>query len=117
LRSAQGTTITDGFVIANSSREAATRIAEDAVHGFAFEPAIQEVATTGGCDAQVSGNASPSTGHYSVQGEVAHKGHGRGFKHVMGRAAFYAGESIAATAILAGYGVMGIGMSMAMSEY
>lgn len=109
LRSAQGTTITDGFVIAKSSRDAATRIAEDAVRGFAFEPAIQQVASTGGCDAQLNGNPSPTTSQYGVQGEVAHNGHGRGFKHAMGRVAFHVGQGAAAVAIVSAYGLaMGV---------
>jgi hypothetical protein len=115
LRSAQGTTITDGFVIADSSREAATKIAEDAVRGFAFEPAIQDEASTGGCEGQVNSNASPTIGQYGVKAEVVHSGHGQRFKHVMGKAAFYAGEGIAATAIVSGYAAWYAAMGIAMS--
>jgi hypothetical protein len=109
LRSAQGQIISEGMVIAASSRSAAARIAEDALRDVPGAPANQQTASVSQCFTQPELEA------------FLHPRPNRSFKHVMGRAAFYAGEGIAATAIVsayaAWYAAMGIGMSMAMSGY
>ena len=103
LRTAQGQTISEGMVIASSSRTAAARIAEDAAREVTHVPAGPQLASANECMTQ------------SELDELAKKGHG--FKHVMGRAAFHAGQGIAAAVIVsayaAGYAAMGLAMGAA----
>jgi hypothetical protein len=104
LRSAQGQTISEGMVIASSSRTAAARVAEDAVHDLPYEPVNQQSAPAGECFTQPELEA------------FLHPRPNRSFKHVMGRFAFYTGQGVAAAVIVggyaAGYGVMGMAMAM-----
>jgi hypothetical protein len=88
------------MVIASSSRAAAARIAEDAVHEVTHVPASPQLASANECMTQ------------SELDELAKKGHG--FKHVMGRAAFHAGQGIAAAVIVSAYAAGYAAMGMAM---
>jgi hypothetical protein len=103
LRSAQGQTISEGMVIASSSRSAAARIAEDAMYDVPHVPANQQAVSVSQCFTQPELDA------------FLHPRPNRSFKHVIGRAAFYAGEGIAATAIVSGYAAWYAAMGIALS--
>jgi hypothetical protein len=101
LRTAQGQTIAEGMVIASSSRSAAGGIAEDAVQHVTRVAADQQSPSANECMTRLELD------------ELAKKG--PGFKHIMGRVAYHAGQGIAAAAIVsayaAGYAAMGIAIS------
>lgn len=135
LRTAQGHSISEGTVIASSSRDAAAKIAAEAVRDVPY--GAQASATTGECLAQPQGDESSSTsadgGHalkhlagkaVSYAGQeiltvaadgdpnvTAPDNHGHGFKHVMGRIGFYTGQTILAAVTVAGYAAAGFAMS------
>jgi hypothetical protein len=102
LRTAQGQTVSEGMVIASSSRSAAARIAKDALHDMPYEAANQHPASASQCLTQPELEA------------LLHPRPDRSFKHVMGRVAYHTGQGLAGVAIIsayaAGYAAMGIAM-------
>lgn len=139
LQTAQGHSISAGTVIASSSRDAAAKIAAEAVRDVPYGAADQASATTGECLVQAQGDESSSTSadgshaqgfKHLVGKAVSYTGqeiltvaadgnpnvtakdnHGHGFKHVMGRIGFYTGQTILAAVTVAGYAAAGIAMS------
>lgn len=102
LRSAQGQIISEGMVIASSSRPAAARVAEDAVHDLPYEPVNQQSAPASECFTQPELEA------------FLHPRPNRSFKHVMGRVAFYTGQGVAGAVIVSAYAADYAGMFMAL---
>ena len=102
LRTGQGQTVSEGMVIASSSRSAAARIAEDALHDVPYEPANQQPATGSPCFTQSELEA------------LLHPRPNRSFKHLMGRTAYYTGQGLAGVAIVSAYAAACAAMGMAM---
>jgi hypothetical protein len=102
LRSAQGQTISQGMVIAPSSRSAAARIAEDALRDVPHAPANQQAVSVSQCFTQPELDA------------FLHPRPNRSFKHVIGRVAFYTGQGVAAAVIVSAYAAGYAAMGMAM---
>jgi hypothetical protein len=102
LRTAQGQTVSEGMVIASSSRSAAARIAEDALHDVPYEPANQQPASANQC-------FTPSELEAFL-----HPRPDRSFKHVTGRVAYHTGQGLAAAAIISAYaaGLAAMGIAM-----
>lgn len=105
LRTAQGQTLSEGMVIASSSRSAAARIAEDAVHDVTRVTANPQATSANECFTESELDA------------FLHPRPNRSFKHVMGRAAYHTGQGLAGAAIVSAYAAGYAALAIAASGY